>query len=741
MTHKTSEKHTQTPLRYVRRWLTAGLGRSRSNLRTDDRAASAIVGTILAFALVVSVIAMVQVSAVPAWNQQTEFQHLETVEGEFLTVDERISAASSGTSSRATIQAGVDYPTRALFVSPSAGSGTIQTSNVTQATISNAEAVGSGRDYWNGSTHAFDSQLLLYQPDYQYLQSDPVLTHEGSARYTKYGANESGATQSLVDGTRISLVLLEGDLNYGAKDATTFSVVPLSAGTDYITVTNDADPIQISLATRLSNETWTELLASEPNAYVASYSSGPEFNTVVVELVPGKTYDLHIARVGIDTPGSMQEPKYIVPVSGDGATLPPGAKHLAVVEVRDAQNNPVVGATVETPTGSTAAGGLVAARDTGTLSTVTDENGRATFVYTAPSDPDRIASDSFDILVKNATGAEVDRTTFDVETRYGGLPLPTRGFVAAVGDPGHAYADKNRNGQFDGSDTRVNATYQGKTLVYDAGNERLVVPPSVGTLVHDDDIELKGDGVSLHVDAISTGGDILVDGDKHSVKAIGVSLTSPSGSVTVSAGEAVDFSGGSFGATGDITVTGDNGIDLDNAALTNEKGGSNADILVQSSSGNISARSADLSSKAGITIDGYGSVDLAEAGTSTTQGGDVTITSQTAGAGLGGLVVLADGGFEVTTVGNIDLRGASVTTVGTDSKRNIVITSDKGGLTGEEAALVTENDIDLTAPSVEMQRSTLDAGDGDTITITYNTNLDLTDASIDGNLVINQGGA
>ncbi|ELZ78155.1 hypothetical protein C455_10748 [Haloferax larsenii JCM 13917] len=694
-----------------------------------------------AFALVVSVVAMVQVSAVPAWNQQTEFQHLETVEREFLTVDERISAASSGTPSRATLEAGVDYPTRALFVSPASGSGTIQTTNVTTATISNAEAVGSARDYWDGSSHEFDSQMLLYQPDYQYLQSDPVLTHEGVARYTKYESSESGATQSLVDGTRISLVLLEGDLKHGAKDATTFSVVPLSTGTDYITVTNDADPIQITLATRLSNETWTELLSREPNAYVASYTPGTEYNTVVVELVPGKTYDLHISRVGIDTDGSMQEPKYIVAASGNDATLPPGAKHLAVVEVRDAQNNPVPYATVEASTGATAGGGLVAARDTGTLSTVTDETGRATFVYTAPSTPDGIVSDSFDVLVKNASGAEVDRVTFDVQARQGGPMLPTRGFVAAIGDPGHAYADKNRNGQFDGSDTRVNATIKGKTLVYDAGNERLVVPPSVRTIVHDDDVELKGDGVSLHVDIVSTSGDILVDGDSRSVKAIGVSLTSPSGSVEVSADEVVDLSGASLGGTGDITVIGDEGITLDNAGITNEKGGNNAEVSVQSSSGNISARSADLSSKAGITIDGEGSTDLTEAGLSTTQGGDVVITSKKAGASLAGIVILADGGVDVDTAGNIDLQGSSITTVGTDSKRNIVVESDRGGIVGEEASLVTENNIDITAPSVEMPRSTLDAGDGDTITITYNTNIDLTNASIDGNLVINHGGA
>ncbi|WP_416840639.1 hypothetical protein [Haloferax sp. DFSO52] len=704
MTHKTPSKHTQSPLRHVSRELVARFGSGGSHLRTDDRAASAILGTMFAFALVVSVIAMVQVSAVPAWNQQTEFEHLQTVEGEFATFDERIAKASTGTPSRASLEAGVDYPTRALFLSPAAGSGTIHTTAPATATITNAQSVGSSAGYWNGDAREFDSQMLVYQPDYNYLQSDPALTHEGVARYTKYDSGEVGMTQSLVDGNRISLVLLEGDINVGAQDATTFSVVPVSAGTDYISVTDNGTPIQISLATRLSEASWNDLLASEPNAHVASYSTGANHNTVVVELAGGKVYDLHIARVGIDTPGEPQEPTYIVDIAGNGATLPPGASHLAVVEVRDAQNNPVVDAKVATDHSR------VEARDTGSWSTFTDENGRATFVYTAPGSPDGIVPDSFDVYVQDADGTEIDRVTFDVETREGGPSSPDRGLIAAVDDPGQPFEDANGDRIYNAADgdVLVNASDVQDGTYAAASDKMLVIPPSVGTIVASE-IDLSGgEGISLHVDLIATKNDITLDGGDGPIYAIGTRLTSASNNVYIETTDVVDLTGASIISLGDVEITADTGIDITRTGITSEK---DTGVLTITSSGDIEASDADISGKGDVSVTGA-TVDLSGAGISSTKDTKtLEVTSTAGGINLVGVVMDGDGGISIESARSVYLLGGSLSSSKTGSDIGINAGT---GISAVEVSIVAPGTIDIDAGTyVNVERATITANSDD----------------------------
>ncbi|WP_148415200.1 hypothetical protein [Haloferax sp. KTX1] len=697
MTHNTPTQHTQSPRRHVLRGLVAGAARRGSHLRGDRRGASAILGTMLAFALVVSLVAMVQVSAVPAWNQQTEFEHLTAAETDFAAFDESVSKAVDGRQTRATLDAGVDYPTRALFVSPAAGSGSLRTTDPATARISGAVATGETGTYWDGSEHAFDTQQFVYRPDYRYLQSEPSLVHEGTAQYTAYGGGEVGATQSLVDGTKVSLVFLEGDIDTATSEATTFGVVPLSAGTDYITVTDAGAPITISVPTRLSEDTWRDLLADEPNVRSISYATGTDYNTLTVELAPGKTYDLRLSRVGIDTPGALQAPAYIVDVEGDNAVVPPGASHRAVVEVRDAQNNPVPNAVVTASPGLTAESGRVVARDTGTVSTVTDSDGRATFVYTAPGSVDGVVNDEFDVVAEDAAGATVDRVTFDVQIREGGVTDPLRGLVAAVDDPGFVYADVDGNGEFDGADYRVNDTGTGGDVKYDAGTDRLVVPPSTGAIVSDRDIDLAGDGVSLHVDVVATGSNsrIDIDAGSGSLAAVGVSVTSVSGKdITVTAGDEIDLSGASVtqGSKAGLSIEAGGDVDLDNAGVTVAQDSNSLRIV--STNGFVSARSADISGKGDIRIDGTDGVDLAGAGLSGVKdNGALEVASARGGVNLNGVVMLGDGDIVVDAEGNVFVVGANIASTKTD----VEITSDGGMVSGREAAISAEDDVVITA--------------------------------------------
>ncbi|KTG28402.1 hemagglutinin repeat-containing protein [Haloferax profundi] len=745
MTQKQPSKHTHSPLRHVSRGLAARFGPGRSHLRPDQRGASAILGTMFAFALVVSVVAMVQVSAVPAWNQQTEFEHLTEVERDFGALDESVAAASMGTQSRASVEAGVNYPTRALFLSPAGGAGTVRTTAPATATVSNAVATTSGTaEHWDGTDKTFDAQSLTFQPNYEYLQSSPVFTHEGVAQYTAYsvGANQSevGATQSLVDGNRISLVLLEGNIDTASGEAMTLGVTPLSAGTDYITVTDGDGPISISVPTHLSNETWHELLEDEPNVLSISYDDSVDPHVVTVTLVPGKEYDLHIARVGIDTQGTLQDPVYIVDIAGDDAVVPPGATHRAVVEVRDAQNNPVPNAVVRVNDAGT--DGDVRARDGDSTKTRTDANGRATFLYHAPDSisslfgddgTNGIVEDQFDVEVLDENLTTVDRVTFDIELREGSSSTTRRGLVAAVDDPGFAYDDKNRNGLYDGADTKVlpkTSGPHGSDITYKATDGVLVVPPSVGTINTSGSIEFVGKGVSLHTDAVSTGGNIKVDGGSDKVNAIGVSLTATGGDVTVETTDStVDITGASLSADGEVTIDGKRGVDLASAGVTSYETGGNKGIKIHSD-GFVDGLNADLSSQKDIYVDGEQGLSFAGAGLSTAQSSSMMeLVSNSGGANLDGIVALADGHISVSTDSGISLVGANVAST---KGQSIKLVSDNGKISGREAAIVTSGNtghVTIKAPTsyISLRHSNIEGGGN--VVIEAGTSIDLTGAS------------
>ncbi|WP_410766724.1 hypothetical protein [Haloferax sp. DFSO60] len=705
MTPSQSLSYVQTPLRHVCRGLRS---LTSPHFGSDERGASAVLGTVLAFGLVISLLAMVQVSAVPAWNQQAEFDHLTKAEADFAALDESVSLAADGRMSRSTVAGSVTYPTRAFFVSPTAGVGILKMTDEQVASIDNAVATGETGTYWDGSSKSFDSQSFVYQPSYNTL-NQPTLAHEGFVQYTAYEngneTNEVGATQRLVDGTTISLVLLEGDFNTGSSDASTLSVTPVSAGTDYITVTDDGTPITISVPTHLSNETWQNLLADEPNVQSITYTNGTDSNTLTVELKPGQTYDLHISRVGINTAGSTQEPAYMVDIEGADEVLPAGATQRIVVEIRDEQNNPVSNAAVTVDD----ADGRVFARDTGAVSTVTDSNGRATFVYRAQDSLNGVVADEFDIFVEDSSGAEVDRMTFGVQVRENGVADPVRGLVANVYDPGYVYAESA-----DGSIRQINDTGTDGHVVYDAGSDRLVVPPSVTKITDADtkSVTLRGEGVSLHTDITTydTDGDIIVEANGGSFEAVGVSLTvGYKGDIDISADGGTDLTGASVNqlGQGDIIVTAGGDITLDSAGLTAVQ--DKKDITVDSTNGFVSARNADISGKGDVLVTGDTGVDLAGAAMSSVKDNDgLVVDAATGGINLNGIVMLSDGEIDIHAENDVYVVGANIAS--SKGATGVIITSDAGMVDGREPSISAKGDITITAATrITIPQSSLDA--------------------------------
>ncbi|MFB6207356.1 MAG: Ig-like domain-containing protein, partial [Haloglomus sp.] len=372
---------------------------------------SEVVGAILIFGLVLAVLALIQLSAVPAANQQIEFEHSQRIAGDFQRLDENVERVAATGAARSTrIEAGVRYPPRIFLLNPPPVSGTLRTGNTGDIVLENVRAQDpETADYWTG-TDARQSQSretvsLSYRAKYNEYASNPTIHYETGLLYREFrNSNEEIVVDasSIVSGRRIDLTVLDGSLSTSSVNEVTLNAQPVSAPTQEISVTGSGEPIRITVPTKLSEEKWvSEILNTEidnsgnptsgltscsdidtssldttNNRYVAdcSYASGQI--TLVME--PGRTYGLRMAKVGLGDVFEEESPFYLTTVEGDDSSITDAQSQQVTVQVRDRFNNPVGGVEIEFDAGTN---GTFLANDQSTVTVTADENGEATAVF------------------------------------------------------------------------------------------------------------------------------------------------------------------------------------------------------------------------------------------------------------------------------------------------------------------------------------------------------------------------
>jgi hypothetical protein len=199
-----------------------------------------------------------------------------------------------------------------------------------------------------------------------------------------------------VNGRRISLVFLEGDLATTQVQSVPLDVSPVSAPAQAIAVQgHGGNAITISLKSDLSVEEWqTQVLAEEiddtPDSIDVESNFGGRYvdkvhcdtgqitdpcsGNIVITMETGATYDLRMAKVTIGSVSASPTAAYVTKVGAEKPTILPDGTELAI-EVRDEFNNPISGQEVifELFEGD---------GDLSTTTTTTDETGRASTVYT-----------------------------------------------------------------------------------------------------------------------------------------------------------------------------------------------------------------------------------------------------------------------------------------------------------------------------------------------------------------------
>jgi hypothetical protein len=358
----------------------------------SDRAVSPLIGGMLLFALLIMLLAILQTTAIPALNSQLEFQHSERVRTDMTVAGETIErTAATGSGETVGVETGLRYPPRLLFVNPPPVSGRIGTTPPETVTVANAAASGETGDYWTGVDRTVTTRSLAYRPNYNEYDGAPTTVVEPWVVFDRFeDARLTRTESSLVDERRISLVALTGERSASSAGSVPLSVRPTSATIRTVTLEETGDPIRITVPTDLPEDTWRELLAEEydpdgdpsNDRYVTGIdcrqSPPAPCEELTITLEPGASYELRAGAVAVGSNASEPQPAYLTDVEGDLSSVPEGGRQRLVVEARDELDNPISGVTVE----ETLAG-------PGTLTPVdpvTDQNGRAVFVYEAPGD-------------------------------------------------------------------------------------------------------------------------------------------------------------------------------------------------------------------------------------------------------------------------------------------------------------------------------------------------------------------
>jgi hypothetical protein len=390
---------------------------------SGERGSSEVLGAILVFAILVAAISAFQVTVVPQQNERAEFDAYRNAITDVAEVNTQIvRTAAQGTEGSATIRTGVRYPARAVTLNPPDPIGSVELTSAASASVLNARAVDPDEaDYWDGSARSFPTQRLRFRPAYNRFEAGPV-TATGSLVYRQpvRGTPIRVSDQSIVRGTRLSLVAVRGEM-YAANELVTLSTTPVSTAARTVRITgNDADgddapePIEIEVPTDLDDATWNALLAgqigSDPNQNVQSVSVSGGVATVVLD--GSKTYTLQLSKVEVrersdDTVVASTDPAYVVSRADTKVTTTDAPVTLSV-QVLDTFGNPVAGESVSFSDDSS-----------GTFSqsvVPTDDRGWATVEYSNGATGDATVEARCDDCVGSSAATTV---TFDVTVTGG----------------------------------------------------------------------------------------------------------------------------------------------------------------------------------------------------------------------------------------------------------------------------------------------------------------------------------
>ncbi|MFC7028749.1 hypothetical protein ACFQH8_17690 [Halomicroarcula sp. GCM10025710] len=266
---------------------------------------------------------------------------------------------------------------------PGPPSGSLRTVGTTEPAvnlrIANAQASGETGDFWD-EDQTYNTGVVRYTPSYNLYTSPPDTVYENTVLYNRFPSGDlTLANQTFIDGTEISLVLLNGTLSETSTRSATVDVRAESGSTQTVTLDDDGSPITITFASTRSADYWTFLENTQSSVTdVRPAGSVNGLSLVTVELDDSQSYQVQLTKVGVGTGVTDEDTAYLTDISGDGRPVSQGESIALTLEVRDRFNNPPDNATTMQVTAEVAGSGSLQS-----TTQTPDEDGQVTFVYEA----------------------------------------------------------------------------------------------------------------------------------------------------------------------------------------------------------------------------------------------------------------------------------------------------------------------------------------------------------------------
>ena len=213
------------------------------NLCEEEMGVSVVIGAMLMLLIIAMLYGITQAYHVPIWNEDVEFEHLNTVHDDMMTLKSDVEdVALSGEPKSSNIRMGVRYPNRIFLVNPGPGvAGALTSENVAINVEYTIDGLGDPT-----ITENYASNRIIYEV--QGTIDSPKLVYEHGVIIRDYG-DESTTTdeQSLIVGDEIYLPVLTGNLTASSSMETeSIEIKPLSYSCSRtkiksVTITIDTD--------------------------------------------------------------------------------------------------------------------------------------------------------------------------------------------------------------------------------------------------------------------------------------------------------------------------------------------------------------------------------------------------------------------------------------------------------------------------------------------------------------------
>jgi hypothetical protein len=422
--------------------------------RSVGRGQAIQLGALLLFAILIINLSLFQVFVVPDQNGEIEFKHSQQVQEELKGARNAVFQTSvTGTDLTTSVQLAPQYPSRTVFVNPAPPAGSLRTESLGGVSFGNIDpANAETREFWDASTPTPTTSRLVYQPGYN-LYTAPDTVYESSVIFnTGDGAPDRTLTgQSIVNGRRISLVTLTGNVGTTSTGTESLEFKGVSASNDAVPVRGGSGPLQVTIPTTLSESEWEELLSEQldgDNTGVGvptdgdgqfltdiDYDDDTDPATVTLTFEEGVQYDLRLARVGVGSGVTSPGAAYITDVQSP-ANVDEGGTVEYVMEVRDELNNPVSG--VDVTANATDSPDDIGAFAAGSTTKTTDSDGRVSFVFDAQA-----GVTGTEDLVFNISDVDGSGTVEDYELVEQSLTAQSSGSDAGGDEAPPAVSDGN----------------------------------------------------------------------------------------------------------------------------------------------------------------------------------------------------------------------------------------------------------------------------------------------------------